>query len=334
MAQRKYAIAIAATAGLALYAAAAVVAATVARAEIKIVATIKPIHALVAGVTEGIATPELLVSGSASPHTFTLTPDGARSLHGASVFFRVSPTVEPFTERILTALPLSVRVVTLADAPGVATLALRRSDTFEAHDHATDDLQASSSGTPGSADAPRTGDGHVWLDPENAKAMVTEIARVLSEVSPADAPRLADNARHVIAGIDALSQEITANLSGLGNRPYVVFHDAYHYFEHRYGLTPVGAITIGPEYQPGARRLSELRHKIAGLGAVCVFAEPQFSPRVVAAVTEGTPARFGTLDPEGALVAAGPGAYTQLLRNLSLNLRECLSAEGVTGEGG
>ena len=302
-------------------------AATPAVADIKVVATIKPIHALVAGVMDGIGSPDLLVTGSASPHTFALKPSGARALNEAAVVFGVSPAVEPFTVKIFASLPKRVKIVTLSDAPGVQHLAARREATFEAHDHADhgdhDDHGAAVHGA---------SDGHVWLDPQNAKAMADEIARALSEASPGDAVRLAANATRVKAEIDAMNQEIAVTLAPVKTRPYVVFHDAYQYFEHHYGLSPAGAITVGPDIQPGAKRLGEIRRKIGDLAAVCVFAEPQYSSNVMRAVTDGTNARFGTLDPEGALVEPGAGAYAALMRNLATNLRVCL--DGTSSEGG
>lgn len=301
---------------------------TSALAEVKVVATIKPLHALVAGVMDGVGVPDLLVTGTASPHTFALKPSGARALNEANVVFRVSPAVEPFTVKIATALPSTVRVVTLADAPGVRRLSMRRGDTFEPHGHDHDGDDGHAHGAEDGA-----GDGHVWLDPENAKAMVAEIARVLSEVSPGNATRLNANAGRVTRQIDALNGEIKAVLEPVRAQPYVVFHDAYQYFERRYDLSPVGAITVGPEVQPSAKRLTEIRRKIADLKAVCVFAEPQFKSNVISAIAEGTNARFGTLDPEGALVEPGAGAYAMLMRNLAGSLRGCLDTSAPR-EGG
>lgn len=288
-----------------------------ARAEdLKVVATIKPIHALVAGVMTGVGTPELLVAGAASPHTFALKPSGARALHAAAVVFRVSPAVEPFTVKIAASLPATVRMSTLAEAPGVQHLAMRHGATF--HDHGHGDEEHPADGAM---------DGHVWLDPQNAKAMVAEIARVLSEAAPDAAATFAANAQRLTAEIDALDAEIDAALNPVRDKPYVVFHDAYQYFDHRYRLSPVGALTIAPDVQPGAKRISEIRAEIAKVGAVCVFAEPQFPAKVMRAVTDGTEARFGTLDPEGALVAPGAAAYGTLMRNLAESLRGCLAPQ-------
>ena len=330
-------------------------------AEISVTATIKPIHALVAQVMEGVGEPSLLVKGAASPHTYALKPSDAKALNHANVVFRVSETVEPFTRKIAASLPDSVRVVTLADAPGIEWLPVRTGDTFEAHDHAHDhghdghdhkdghghaghdhahdhDDQGAASHDHDhdhghdhgdhAADASRNGDaprdGHVWLDPENARKMLAEIARVLSEADPAHADTFKANAARADAAIKALEDEIARDLAPIKDKPYVVFHDAYQYFEHRFGLSAVGSITINPEAKPSAKRLTEIRKKLATLSASCVFGEPQFQTRLVATVTEGTSARAGTLDPEGALVEPGPAAYETLLRNLASGLKSCL----------
>ena len=305
-------------------------------ADLNVTVTIKPIHALVAQVMEGVGTPALLITGASSPHTYALKPSDAKALYASDVVFRVSEAVEPFTGRIVKALPENVRVVTLSEAPGVEQLDVRSGDTFEAHGHGQDthddhhDHGAEAGGSHDEAseehhhDEHAAHDGHVWLDPANARHMVAEIARVLSEVSPQNAQRFKENAARASAGIAELEKSITAELAPIKGRPFVVFHDAYQYFEHRFGLTAVGSITVSPEVQPSAKRLTEIRRKIAALDARCVFAEPRFQPNLVNAVIEGTQAHSGTLDPEGTMIDPGPEAYATLIKNLAAGLRSCL----------
>jgi zinc transport system substrate-binding protein len=299
-------------------------------AELKVTVTIKPIHALVAQVMEGVGKPGLLVQGAGSPHTYALKPSDAVELNASTVFFRVSGSVEPFTRKIVSALPASVRVVTLAEAPGIVLLDVRTGATFEAHDHHEHALGEVHDDAHDDADEAEhehagTKDGHVWLDPANARHMLDEIARVLADADPADAGKFKANAARSKAALDALEQSLARDLAPLKGRPYVVFHDAYQYFERRFGLAAVGSITVNPETQPSAKRLAEIRSKLLTLRAACVFSEPLFQPRLVAAVTEGTDARAGTLDPEGISVEPGPAAYETLLRNLASGLRSCLS---------
>lgn len=297
-------------------------------AEPKVVVTVKPIHALVAGVMDGVGTPELIVSGTASPHTFTLRPSGAQAINGADVFIRVSEHLEPFTAKVVSALPDRVKVLSLAEAPGVVVLDQRTGDTFEQHGHAEDGHEDHGEHD-GEADAHDDGaakDSHIWLDPVNAKAIVADVTRVLSQRYPEDAEKFAANAAALTSKIDALTAEIEAELAPVKDKPFIVFHDATQYFERRFGLSAAGSVTVSPEVQPSAKRLTAIRKKIAALGAVCVFAEPSFQPKLVEAVTGGTAAKSGTLDPEGASLTPGPDLYFTLMRNLAASLKTCLAS--------
>jgi zinc transport system substrate-binding protein len=304
--------------------------------DLKVVATIKPIHALVTQVMGDTGTPKLLVQGAASPHTYSLRPSDARALNQARVVFRVSEQIEPFTRRIVASLPKSVTVSTLAEAPGLTLLDVRTGDTFEAHDDAHDhghkyDKQSYKKHGHEEHDHDDHGNGgtardaHVWLDPDNAIAMVKEIARVLAEAAPDKAAVFEANAAKAIAGIEVVKKEIAETVAPLRGKPFVVFHDAYQYFEAHFGIPAIGAITVSPEVQPSAKRLTEIRSKIKQLNAVCVFAEPQFKSKLVATVTEGTKARAGTLDPEGAMIEPGPSSYVELLKGLAASLKSCLA---------
>lgn len=169
-------------------------------------------------------------------------------------------------------------------------------------------------------------DGHIWLDPDNAKAIVRQIADVLGALRPNLKDKLAANATKAIAGIDALDAQIRADIAPITGKRFIVFHDAYQYFERHYGLQAAGAITLNPEVKPSARRLSEIRQTLAETSAGCVFAEPQFSPRIVASVIEGTNAKAGTIDPLGADIPAGTGQYSALMRAIAKDLVGCLGA--------
>ena len=167
-------------------------------------------------------------------------------------------------------------------------------------------------------------DMHVWLDPVNAGVMVHAIAGALSEADPGNAAAYTANAGGLAGRLDALAAEVAADLASVRGRPFIVFHDAYRYFEDRFGLTAAGAIASGPERLPGARRVAEIRARVRELGATCVFAEPQFEPRLAGVVTEGTPARIGILDPLGTEVANGPELYFTLIRNMAASFGNCL----------
>ncbi len=285
--------------------------------DIKVVATSKPVHSLVAAVMDGIGSPTLIVEGNASPHSFTLKPSGARAIATADVFFRISESIEPFTTKLVTTLPKSVQVVTLADTPSLATLPRRTGGTFaggHSHGHGHDHDEDKSGGA----------DGHVWLDPANARIMVASIANVIAGKAPQHTARIEANAKALDARIAAVAQDIAGRMTPLAGRSFILFHDATQYFERRFGIAAGGSITVSPDVQPSAKRLNAVRAKIKSTGAVCVFREPGYQEKLVTAVTEGTSAKAGLIDPEGLNLDAGPGLYEALIRNLAAGFAACL----------
>ena len=168
-------------------------------------------------------------------------------------------------------------------------------------------------------------DTHIWLGPDNAKAMVRAIAAALADVDPDNADAYAATAEAAVATLGELEAELRERLAPVRNEPFVVFHDAYRYFEHAFDLNAVGSVTVSPEVQPGTAQLAELRERVEAAGATCVFSEPQFEPRLVVMLTDGTSARTGVLDPLGVDLQPGADAYPQLLSDLADALIECLA---------
>ncbi|MBB3286044.1 MULTISPECIES: zinc ABC transporter substrate-binding protein ZnuA [Rhizobium] len=293
----------------------------------KVVVSIKPIHSLVAAIMQGVGTPDLIVDGATSPHTYALKPSNARSLQQAQVVFWVGPGMEAFLEKPLASLGANATVVELDDAPGITKLKFREGGAFEPHDDgdeaATGENHAHDHGDHDHDHGEF--DTHLWLDPHNAKAMVAEITTSLVAADPANALTYEANQKALNDKLDALDSEIAAAVAPVKDKPFIVFHDAYQYFEHRYGVRVSGSITVRPETIPGAQRVAEIHSKVADLGATCVFAEPQFEPKLVNVVLEGTPAKSGVLDPEAATLPQGPDLYFDLMRGIASSLKECLS---------
>lgn len=167
-------------------------------------------------------------------------------------------------------------------------------------------------------------DPHLWLDPQNAKAMVHEIEEQLTQLDPAHAAIYEANAALLMAELDDLTAEIDAELAPVKGKGFVVFHDAYQYFENRFDMAATGSVTVSPEVLPGAERIRELQAKIQALDVACIFAEPQFEPKLVATIIENTGTKTGVIDPLGATITDGPQLYSTLIRNMAASLKDCL----------
>jgi zinc transport system substrate-binding protein len=271
-----------------------------------VLATIKPVHSLVAAVMAGVGEPELLIQGAQSEHSYALKPSDAEKIGRAAVIFEIGPDLETYLTRPLATLAHG-RVVALEYEQGVLKLAARKGGLWD-DDRGDDSLT----------------DPHLWLAPANAMAMTEAIVQALSKADPDHAALYAANGRKQFLVLMALDRYLRASLAPLKDRPYLVFHDAYQYFERAYGLASAGAVTVAPDRPVGPRRVSALRDAIRTRGIVCVFREPQFAPALAQTLVEDSRARIGVLDPLGAELKPGPLLYPTLLKNLAASLRDCL----------
>jgi len=352
---------------------------TLAKADVKVVASIKPVHSLVAAVMQDVGAPDLIVEGAASPHTYSLKPSQARKLQDADLVFWIGHELEAFLEKPIDGIATGATAVSLLDSHGLTRITFREGGAFDDHGHDHDDHDHDEKHDDHGHDEKHDDHGHdekhddhghdekhddhghdekhddhghdekhddhghdekhddhghdgfdphVWLDPANAKVLVHEIEEALSEADPDNAAAYAANADKVMGKLDSLVAEIDAELQPVKGRGYIVFHDAYQYFETRFGMTAVGSITVSPEVLPGAERVAELQEKVRHLNATCVFSEPQFEPKLVATVTENTDAGTGVLDPLGASVTDGPDLYFTLIRGMARSLKDCLTRTG------
>ena len=277
----------------------------------EVVVSIKPIHSLVAGVMRGAGVPRLLVRGAASPHTYSLRPSGARALRRARLVFWVGGGMEKYLEKPLKVLAREARVIDITEIDGLTLFSARRGGLWEAE--VTDE------------DGTGRFNPHVWLDPLNAQVIVRGVVDALAKADPVNANIYGANGRNLIERLATLDQALQAKLAPVARTPYVVFHDAYPYFEKRYGLNAVGSVTVSPGRAPGARRIAQIRVKLRARGAVCVFSEPGFRPALIRTLLSGTGARAGVLDPLGVAIAPGPDMYFTLMRGLADSLTRCLT---------
>ena len=347
-----------------------------AASELRVAATITPVHSLVSMVTDGVVVPDLIVRPGASPHNYALKPSEAQALDSAAVIFWVGEGLETWMTKPLATLAGDAVVVELGEVDGVEHLDFREGGVWAAHDHDHDDEKdhdhaehhddeehhdhaehhddeedhdhaehhddeehhdhaehhddeehhdhAEHHDDEEHHDHAGGFDPHLWLGPDNALVWLGVIADTLAEHDPEHAEDYRKNATDAAAVIAATVTEIEGLLLPVKEEPYVVFHDAYQYFEKRFDMHPVGSISLGDADKPGPARLREIKETIATRGAVCIFAEPQFEPKLIDTVTEGAEVKRGMLDPIGADLEPGAGLYPQLIRNLGESLAGCL----------
>ena len=167
-------------------------------------------------------------------------------------------------------------------------------------------------------------DPHAWLSPANAAAWLNLIAAELSAADPDNAGVYFANAAAGRAEIETLSSEGNQILEPARGQSFVVFHDAYQYFETAFDFPAAGAISLSDATDPSPARIAEIQDRVRDEGVTCVLAEPQFNPGLVTTVLDGTTANTSVIDPLGTDLQPGPTLYPQLIRNMATALAGCL----------
>ena len=316
-----------------------------ANAETKVVASIKPIHSLASYLMDGIGKPDLIVDGYASPHGFALKPSHAKMLQEADIVFWVGEDLENFLEKPLGSIAKKAEKIELLEIKGLTKLKFRERNIFEEHDDHGHDEHAKKEDDHDDHDHDKEGhkeddhdkeghdehgheghahgeyDPHIWLDPMNAKVILNEMAEHLIENDPKNEAKYKANLKKAHKDLDKLTKKVKSEL----NKDFksIVFHDAYQYFEERFGINILGAFTVNTDVMPGAEQLAEIREVIEHDKVSCIFSEPQFNPDIIKAVAKDTNVATGVIDPLGATLNPGKDLYFDLISNMSKSFKGC-----------
>jgi len=297
---------------------------TSVNAEIKVVTSIKPIHSLASYLMDGINKPDLIVDGYSSPHGFSLKPSHAKMLQDADLIFWVGEGLENFLIKPLDSIAKKAEKIELLEIKGLKKLKFREKNIFDEHDHGHEEDghkedDHDDHGHEGHAHGEY--DPHIWLDPINAKIILNEMAEHLIENDKKNASIYKSNLDKVLNDIDKLIIDVMSELNK--DISFIVFHDAYQYFENRFNVSVLGAFTVNTDVMPGAEQLSEIREIIEHDKVSCIFSEPQFNPDIINTVAKDMDIKTGVLDPLGATLDPGKGLYFKLIKNMSKSFKSC-----------
>ncbi len=311
-----------------------------ANADIKVVASIKPIHSLASYLMNGVAKPDLIVDGYASPHGFAMKPSHAKMLQNADLIFWVGEDVENFLEKPLGSIAKKAEKIELMQIKGLQVLKFRERNIFDDHDdhgHDDHDKKEDHDSHAKKEDHDDHGkkedhddherhahgefDPHIWLDPINAKVILNEMVKHLIENDPKNEAKYKSNLDEALKDIDKLTIDVMTELSNSVSS--IVFHDAYQYFEKRFNVNILGAFTVNTDVMPGAEQLAEIREIIEHDKVACVFSEPQFNPDIIKAVAKDMNIKTGVIDPLGATLNPGKDLYFSLIKNMSASFKGC-----------
>lgn len=323
----------------------------------KVAVDIAPLHSLVSQVMDGVNQPDLIIPAEASPHHYTLRPSQARALADSEIIFWVGEELTPWLEKAMDNVASSAKKVSMLDLESTTTYSFREGATFEKHEHHDDhevvenahqehdeheiglidrflSLFSSENHDYEEHDHEKHDDHdehmhegvdpHAWLDPQNAKIWITEITAILSKHDPDNSKTYQSNASKASAELDNLIKQTQDTVSNLGDLKFIVFHDAYQYFEKRFGIAATGSISLGDAEDPSPSRVEAIRDTVKNLKVTCVFAEPQYDAGLVENVFEGSNiASISVMDPLGAEIKTGKMHYSELIQKMAMSLSQC-----------
>ena len=307
----------------------------------RVVADIAPIHSLVSMVMDGVGQPQLLVPQNISPHHYSMRPSEAEALQEAQLVVYVGHDMSPWLEPVLETLAASASALDLSKVDNIMQLAFREGPIFDDHDeegHDDHDEEGHDDhDEEGHDDHDEEGhddhahhdhdgvDPHMWLDPMNAKLWLYAIASELTRIDPKNADRYDENARSSSRTITLAMAQAEGHLASGKDNGFLVYHDAYQYFEKRFNRVAVGSISLGDASKPSAKRLSELKALFGAQGISCVLTEPQYSSKIVDSVFGGFKPTIGVVDPIGIDLELGATLYPELLENIALSIAQCVN---------
>ena len=305
-----------------------------------VISTIQPINSLVSAVIGNTGKTISIIPAEQSPHDFKLKPSDVKVLQNSNIIFYVSNHLESSVTKVFKNLPKNIKLINLMEESGINHLAIRDNAAWERHDHHGDDHDdhdkhgkkhddhddhdKHGKKHDDHDDHEKEDDVHIWLSPDNAIKIVQKVNKVLSLYFPENSKIYNENTTKFIDKIRNLKMELIKELSPIKNKPYIVFHDAYQYFEKTFELNAVGSVALEGDIASSPKQISFIKDKIIKSKASCVFQEPQFDSKLVKIVVEGTNAKIGTLDPLGVNITGNKDFYLQLLTNMAKSLKECL----------
>ncbi|MDA7583358.1 zinc ABC transporter substrate-binding protein ZnuA [Candidatus Pelagibacter sp.] len=290
---------------------------TISKADLKVVTSIKPIHSLASYIMDGVGSPGLIVDGYNSPHSFQLKPSHAKMLEQADIIFWIGEDLENFLEKPLATIAKKAEKIELLEIKGIKKLKFRERNIFEEHEEHDDHGHDAKKEEHDDHDDHGHGeyDPHIWLDPINAKVILNEITEHLIENDSKNAATYKSNLAKAISEIDKLIIDVITETNT--DLSYVVFHDAYQYYENRFNVNILGAMTVNPDVMPGAEQIHEIHEVIEHDNVSCILSEPQFNPDIIKSIAKDTSVKTGVLDPLGANLKPGKDLYFDLIRNMS-----------------
>lgn len=287
--------------------------------KLTVVATIRPVHSLLSFIMQGTDKPILLLDQTSSVHHYSLRPSQRRTLAHADILFWIGEPLESFMPRVINSLPRKVQTIELIETKGLALLEPRSAKT-EAEGDAHKHDQHSHDSLHGAHHDEHV-DPHIWLSIDNALTMATQMAKTLSQSNPALKALYFTNLKKLA---ERLSNEKKRLLKSFHQSDFnfLVYHDAFQYFETQINIKPLIAISTDEERTPSIKQLRKVNKVIANNSINCLIYNTSTLPSITRSLQKNNMSKI-YIDPLGQSFTPGADLYFNLLESLASRYQQC-----------
>ncbi len=274
--------------------------------DLRVVVSIKPVHAIVSALLQGITKPALLVGRGEIPQNHRLTSRDEDLLKRADVVIWAGPELEKFMAGAVAALPKRVRVVTLLDSDALKILPSRWND--------------------------RERDPYFWLDSRNALILVDELTRLFLEIDGERAHVYRRNRDRLMRRLGELDRRLEYGYRGLKGGIILGYFDTLQYFEQAYALKVGATLSPRPGVPVTAERLLKQRNKLLQGEYACVLTERGMAMPEYDLLMNGVKVNHAELDSFGTRFEPGEGLYLKLMEYDTRTIKKCVHPKGTVQE--
>jgi zinc transport system substrate-binding protein len=255
------------------------------------VTSIAPLHLIAADIMQGVSEPELLMGKGSDPHHYSMRLSERRALARADIVLWIGPELElPLADLVE---QLDGSIITSSELPGITLI-----------DH----------------------DPHLWLDAGNALTIAEAFTRELVRQDAENSARYSANLDHFRETLAQSDSEIAGRLEKT-QTPLAVYHNAFGYFEKRYGLAHRVSLTENEALKPGIQQLLALRDLVEDNAAVCLLSEPGADTRELGSLAGKATLRLMAVDPLGQNSAFESDRFVSFLNATAAAIQQCLEGE-------
>ncbi|OOF58735.1 zinc ABC transporter substrate-binding protein ZnuA [Rodentibacter myodis] len=284
-----------------------------------VLVSVKPLGFIASSIANGVTDTQVLVPAGASPHDYSLKLSDIQKVKSADLVLWVGEDIDSFLSKPIQQVDPQ-KVITIAELEGIEPLLSKAH-----HDHSHEEKEDHQAHHYDHQHKALSTNWHIWYSPAISQMVAQKVADKLTIQFPDKKERIAKNLAQFNRTLAQQSDKIKAQLAPFANKGFFVFHDAYGYFNDAYGLTQTGYFTINPLVAPGAKTIAHIKEEIEEHRVNCLFAEPQFTPKVIDSLAQSTKVNVGRLDPMGDSVQLGENAYVNFLQATADSYTQCLS---------